>query len=230
VKTFGKSDRGGGATVNDVLLAALGGAFRRYIANLGAGQQAIPKDITACIWVSLSPLNHVYKSFEEVPLKWGNSTLGTVYVKLPLTMPSSAGLKNIPEGVRDMRERTGAPELALESVIAMQILRWLGVLPKLLIRPLWHILSNKISCSTSNVPGPPFHMKWCGSPVQSINFFVPPQGTVSVFATIVTYDGSISIGLSSDPAVMNADELEQISGMLFEAELNEMLGPKKSCA
>jgi len=83
-------------------------------------------------------------------------------------------------------------------------------------------LLNK-QCTRASIP---HEVVWQSCAFRS--FLCSATGTVSVFVTILTYNGTISVGLSSDPAVMNADELEQISGNFFEAELTEILGPKNS--
>ena len=67
------------ATVNDVLLAALAAALRKW----GTVDKGSTKDLdlTSVIWVSKSPMSDQYKSLEERPLEWGNGNLGAVYMR-----------------------------------------------------------------------------------------------------------------------------------------------------
>jgi len=225
LKDFGRSEAGGGATVNDLLLTALGGALRRHCGAASAAHSAaspMPEEITACIWVARAPLAHVYKDFDEVPLKWGNSTLGACYIKIPLHEPTSAD-GPVPAALVDMKARTSAPELMIQALLATKLLGMFGVGPRVLMRPLWRLMCNKISLSTSNVPGPSFDMAWCGAPVNQMVFFVPPQGTISVFLTVITYAGKVTVGMGADGALLSPHALKQITGEFFEAELMRMM-------
>jgi diacylglycerol O-acyltransferase len=225
LKDFGRSEAGGGATINDILLTALGGALRRYCSAASAAESAaplVPEEITACIWVARAPLAHVYKDFDEVPLKWGNSTLGACYIKIPLHEPTSAN-GPVPAALADMKVRTSAPELMIQALLATKFLGMFGVGPRVLMRPLWRLMCNKISISTSNVPGPSFDLAWCGAAIDQMVFFVPPTGTISVFLTVMTYAGKVTVGMGADGALLSPHALKQITGEFFEAELIRMM-------
>jgi len=225
LKDFGRTENGGGATVNDLLLTALGGALRRYFREASAAVTAappVPDEITACIWVSRAPIAHIYKDFDELPLKWGNSTLGACYIKIPLHEPQSDG-SQLPASLADMKSRTSAPELMIQALLATKLLGFFGVGPRVLMRPLWRMMCNKISVSTSNVPGPSFDMAWCDAPVDQMVFFVPPQGTISVFLTVITYAGKVTVGMGADGALISPQVLKKITSEFFEAELMSMI-------
>ena len=51
-------------------------------------------------------------------------------------------------------------------------------------------------------------------------FFVSPQGTVGIFVTIFTFDGKVSVSISSDSTLLDAEEARAISGKLFAEELH----------
>merc|ERR1719261_1164701 len=98
----------------------------------------------------------------------------------------------------------------------------MGWLPAWLGRLVWNTTTNKVSVSMSNVPGPQFAMKWCGGPVSRMLFFVPPTGTVSLFATIATLNGDVTVGLGGDAAVFSDETLEKIAGRYFEEEIKNL--------
>lgn len=206
----------GGATVNDILIAALAGAFRTYAQE---SPTSTPANITTCIWVSLSPLKHVYTSLSEMPLRWGNSTLGACYVPLPV---GSASLEMSPmEAVQAIQETTSSPALMVEAKLMVMLLGLVGMIPKPLISPIWHLVGENISVSMSNVPGPQFPLEWCGMPLGRMLFFMPATGTLS-FVTIGTFNGEVSVGMGTDINLFSQETLSRITGELFEAEIEKL--------
>lgn len=207
-----------GATINDILITALTGALRKHAQT--APNAGLSSDVTACTWVSLSPLKHIYTDFDELPLRWGNSTLGAVYMKLPVG-PQHGQLSSV-ETMGVLRESTSDPSLMVEAGIATKLLSTMGWVPRLICKPLWGPLANKVSVSMSNVPGPQFALEWCGVPVRRMMFFVPPAGSISLFVTIATWDGEVSIGMGVDAKLMSHEALSSITGELFEAEIKQL--------
>ena len=72
----------------------------------------------------------------------------------------------------------------------------------------------------SNLPGPQFPLAFLERPVERMYFFVSPQGTVGIFVTIFTFDGKVSVSISSDSTLRDAEEARAISGKLFAEELH----------
>ena len=83
------------ATVNDVLLAALAGALRRHVLA-GASNRDVNK-IQSVVWVSLLPFRDLFRPASAaaaasaglsdntvLPLTWGDTNLGAVYLELPI--------------------------------------------------------------------------------------------------------------------------------------------------
>lgn len=89
-------------TVNDVILAALGGALSREAHERAQGLRteqekclsnmanilSVPKNLLTAVWISLFPFSNMYKTPEEVPFTFGNSGLGTVYLTVPMCSSS----------------------------------------------------------------------------------------------------------------------------------------------
>lgn len=87
---------------------------------------------------------------------------------------------------------------------------------------LGNAIAYKTTVSMSNIPGPQFPLAFLQCPVERMFFFVSPQGTVGHFVTIFTFDGKISVSISSDSALLNQEEARAITGKLFLEELQEL--------
>jgi hypothetical protein len=212
LKALGKELNG--ASINDILVSAL----TRSLGQYGRQQNSLAPDVLrgAC-WVALAPLKHVYTDFSEVPLVWGNKSLGACYLRFPI-----ASNKTGMESLEEVKSQTADPSLPVEAMVGSKLLKLIGWLPRWIGRAVWNIASNNVSLSMSNLPGPQFPMQWCGAPISRMFFFVPATGTVSLFVTIATFDGDIAVGLGGDGAIFNQEALEEISGKLFQAEIQEM--------
>lgn len=209
----------GGATINDILLSALTGALRSYAEQSPSGGQ-VSDEVTTAVWVSLSPLRHMYTDFSELPLRWGNATLGACY--MPLGVGPAHRRSGPRETLEHLRRSTGDPALMVEAGVATKLMSLFGWLPPVISRPVWVASTNKITVSMSNVPGPQFPMSWLGMPVRNMLFFVPPTGTVSVFVTIASFNGEVTVGMGVDGTLLEPEALEQITGKLFEEEIRKL--------
>lgn len=75
--------------MNDVLLAALAGALRRHVLEQGGGGGGVSA-MKSVVWVSLQPFRDLFRPASELPLTWGDSSLGCVYLTLPIDEPDRA--------------------------------------------------------------------------------------------------------------------------------------------
>eukprot|EP00443_Scrippsiella_acuminata_P058093 CAMPEP_0115571146 /NCGR_PEP_ID=MMETSP0271-20121206/106061_1 /TAXON_ID=71861 /ORGANISM="Scrippsiella trochoidea, Strain CCMP3099" /LENGTH=262 /DNA_ID=CAMNT_0003005699 /DNA_START=1 /DNA_END=790 /DNA_ORIENTATION=+ len=205
----------GGATINDILLAALTGAMRRHAeATPGGG---LASDLTVCSWVSLCPLKHIYTDLSEKPLKWGNSTLGCVYLKFPLG-ERHRELKS-QKTLHHLQNMTKDPALMVEAKSAVDLLSFFGWLPS---KGDLHPADKHRFAVDEQCAGAEFALEWCGLPVKGMLFFMPPSGTISMFATIATWNGKINVGLGVDGSLISQEGLQSICGEFFEAELQQL--------
>ena len=83
-------------------------------------------------------------------------------------------------------------------------------------------IAYKTTVSMSNIPGPQFPLAFLECPVERMFFFVSPQGTVGIFVTIFTFDGSVSVSISSDSTLLDSEEARAITGKLFVEELQAL--------
>eukprot|EP00929_Paragymnodinium_shiwhaense_P094986 TRINITY_DN55911_c0_g1_i1.p1 TRINITY_DN55911_c0_g1~~TRINITY_DN55911_c0_g1_i1.p1 ORF type:complete len:532 (-),score=116.35 TRINITY_DN55911_c0_g1_i1:347-1942(-) len=209
-----------GCTINDVLMAAVSGALRTYAHEATAAGETLPPEITSCCWASLSPLSHIYKDFDEVPFKWGNKSLGIMYV--PLSMGSTPEAITPLEGFKLIHQQTSNPALPAYCYTATAAMCFMGWVPAAVMEPLFPTLGYKPTVSISNVPGPPFSLSWCGVPVKKMAFFVPPAGSLGIFVTMASYAGEVVVGISADGRFLSQEAVARISGDLFEAEVKKL--------
>ncbi len=173
------------AKVNDVLLGAVTGALRYYLASRDESTDA---EITrALIPVNLRPLEQAFEL--------GNR-FGLVFLDLPVGLDDR--LKRVLTVKQQMDEIKGSAE----AVAAFGVLEGLGYVPLSVEDQAVRHFSNKASAVMTNVPGPqePLHMK--GRRVQHIMPWVPRAGHVGLGVSIFSYDGAVRLGIACDAGLI----------------------------
>ena len=188
-----------GATVNDALLASLGGALARLLGASGSVRAFVP--------VNLRPLD------APIPPTLGNR-FGIVLVDLPLGGDDDARLAAVHA---EMDRIKASPE----AMVAFGLIEALGVLPAEVERALVESLfAPKAALVLTNVPGPKTPITLDGVPVTDVGFWVPQTGDVGLGVSLLSYAGRLSVGVSADEAVIDARALVEA----FEDELSRWLG------
>ena len=189
---------GGGATVNDVVLAVSTGALRRLFEHRG---EEPPQELVALVPMSLR------KEGEEGAL--GNR-LATLMVPLPLREADPvARLAAIHEATARLKrsEQARAASLVIEAT---------GFVPPTLNRVLAAAISRPLTWNLviSNVPGPQVPFYLLGRRVLAIHPFVPlsPQHH-ALSIGVVSYDGGVFFGLAGD-----RDLMPDIDGLAADVE------------
>ncbi len=72
------------------------------------------------------------------------------------------------------------------------------------------------------MPGPQFPLAFMGYKMRRMYFFVPPTGTIGIWTTIFSLDGTIAVALSSDGTLMSQTEAQRITSQYFREELEAM--------
>lgn len=217
VKRFSKANE---CTLNDVVLGAIAGALRSFRLRKG---EATTEDPLSVIWVALRPIAEALEpkdpSMVDQP---GNKTLGAVLLKLPVAQDCSGAdrCKAVAQRVDEMK---GSPE----PLLAQKLTGLFGMMPMVLSNKIWDTVSNKVSLSISNVPGPKFDMKWAGATIRDAQVWVPPVGTISTFVLVTTYRDRISLNLGVDGAVFSKDDARFIA-KAFDEELSLITGANPS--
>jgi len=177
---------GRGATVNDLLVAALTGALRGHLA--AAGEPVNRTDVRALVPVNLRPPGAFAPEL-------GNR-FGLVFLALPVharTAESRLG------AVRTrMEELKGSPD----AVVTHAVLGALGAIPRAAEQPIADFFTRRASLVVTNLPGPKRHLHLGGNRIDSVMFWVPHPALLGVGVSILSYAGEVRIGVRADAAVM----------------------------
>lgn len=192
--------RGRGATVNDLLVAAVAGAVRGWLA--AAGDRVDGLTLRALVPVNL-------RAAAPAPGEPLGNRFGLAFLDLPV---GEAALEARAAAVRAagarLRDRP-------DAVAAYAALAAIGRAPAL-TGTATRFFSRKASLVITNVPGPrePLHVG--GSRLEHAMFWVPHPATLGVGVSILSYAGEVRIGVRADVGVMPepADLVRR-----FEAEL-----------
>ncbi len=174
-----------GATVNDVLVAALAGALERY--QLDHDGQAV--DIPTMIPVNLRPMH--------LPLP---RELGNRFALVLLMLPS--GRLDAADRLAETKRRMDVIKRSPEPVITFALILGIGRLGARLSRLLVTFFASKATGITTNVPGPRQARYLAGTRIDSMLGWVPGSGHQTVGTCIFTYAGKVRVGFKVDLAVM----------------------------
>ncbi|MDE0142999.1 MAG: wax ester/triacylglycerol synthase family O-acyltransferase [Caldilineaceae bacterium] len=191
-----------GATVNDVLVAAMAGALRRYVEARGG--DADGKTIRAMVPVDI-------RDPEDTVL---TNRFALVYLPLPVGVADPIGRLFATKRHMDAIKRSP------EALVTYQALAGLGVAPDRIARRVRSYFAGKVSVVLTNVPGPPQKLYFAGKLLDTIVFWVPQSGSIGVGISIFSYGGQVNIGLITDRGL--APDPDTIVAA-FEAEFDDLL-------
>jgi diacylglycerol O-acyltransferase len=170
-----------GCTVNDVLLAAVSGALRRYLERRGA--PAAAPDVHAAVPVDLRR--------PDEPLGLGNR-FGLVFVSLPVSVREPL------ERLFEVRRRMDRLKAGPEAGVALKILGGLGLTSAGLQKTLVELVGAKTTAVITNVPGPRQRVQLAGAAVRGMMFWVPMSGRVGLGVSLLSYAGGVRLGIATD--------------------------------
>ena len=189
-----KDGRGdGGATVNDVILAIVAGALRRFMAGRG---DEVPEHLVALVPVSIRR--------PDEQLELGNR-ISTILVRLPL------GEEDPRRRLEWIREETSRLKESGQARAASLIIEATGWTPPTINRVLSDLTSRPLvfNLVVSNVPGPQMPFYLLGRRMLEVYPFVPlsPQNH-ALSAGVISFEGCVFFGLVGDSRVVaDANEL-----------------------
>ncbi len=204
VKAIGRSR---GATVNDVLLTAMTGALRRFLAE--AEEPVDELTVRAIVPVNLRPIRWI----EEMDDSMGNR-FGLVFLDLPVneTTPDSR--------FQALKERMNALKGSPEAFVSFGILTALGHTSATIEHIVNEVFGRKASLVVTNVPGPREPLYIDGKRLRDVMFWVPHPARLGVGLSILSYAGKVIVGVRTDEAVTkNPGRIVE----LFELEASSML-------
>ncbi len=198
IKTIGKAH---GATINDVLVAAVAGALRRYM--IEAGDDTDAGDVTAMVPVNLRPENDT---------SLGNE-FALVFLSLPVSMADAYDRLMMTKRHMDVLKNSPEPFLVY------QILGVIGTLPGDVAKQTTSWFAAKASAVLTNVPGPRQQIYFAGLPLKDMMFWVPQSGSIGLGISIFSYNGKVMLGLMVDEHLIREPQ-HIIHG--FESELLDL--------
>jgi len=192
-----------GGTVNDVLLAAMTGALRRYLQARGEAVDGL--EIHAAIPVSLrSPGT-------EAAL--GNQ-VGAILLSLPVCLADPA------ERLAVIRRRMDQHKNSLEAPVVLAGLKVFGALPAAVEGPLVDYFCSKLTAVVTNVAGPRQRQYLAGAPVEAFMVWVPKTGGIGLGVSFLSYAGEVGVGVISDAGLV-PDPEAIVAG--FQTEFDALL-------
>ena len=191
-----------GATVNDVLVAAMAGALRRYVEARGDDPEG--KEIRVMVPVDI-------RGPEDTKL---TNRFALVYLPLPIGIADP--INRLFETKRNMDAIKRSPE----ALVTYQAIAGLGVVSDKIARGVRGYYADKVSAVLTNVPGPSQKLYFAGKLLETIVFWVPQSGSIGVGISIFSYGGQVNIGLITDRGL--APDPDRIIAA-FEAEFDSLL-------
>lgn len=190
-----------GATVNDVLVACVAGAFRRYGKSRGEGLRQLQ--------VSM-PVN-VRSSADKLVM---DNKFAAVMLSLPVDIDDSVERIAETKRLMDQLKRSVEPVATFGIVNVM-----LKTLPFRWSAGLIDFFANKCTCVLSNVPGPQKPLYLAGRRLRAMLFWVPQRATVGIGVSLISFDGSLRMGVLADSRLV-AEPSTLVEA--FEAEVEEL--------
>jgi len=193
-----------GAKVNDVLVTAMTGALRTYLAKRGVDVDH--NTLRAIVPVDLRP--------RERALELGNG-FGLVLLELAI------GSKHPLERLRITKAHMDALKRSPEAMAIMTLFNIFGRGPKLLEDVAVDLFGRKASVVMTNVVGSRETLYLAGVPIDRTIFWVPHPGKqLGMGISILSYKGSASLAVISDAHLV--PDPETITAQ-FEREFTSML-------
>lgn len=191
------------ATINDVLLAALGGSLRRYAVDQGFD----PVDLPTMVPVNLRDTD------KPLPAELGN---GFALVLFTLAVEPETARERLKLTKQRMDQIKDSPE----AVLTFGINKAIGSMDPRIARTFVDFFGGKATGVTTNVPGPKHTRYFAGARLEGILGWAPGAGDQSLFTTIFSYDGHVRVGFKTDSTLV-PDPDAIVEG--FHAELAELL-------
>jgi len=182
VKTAG---RRAGATINDVLVAAVTGALREELSR----RDGLSDEVHIMVPFNLRPLD------EPLPRELGND-FALILLGLPV------GIEDRGARLREVKIRMDAIKRSHEGPIAYGMLSAIGMTPPAVEDQLIGFFTDKASAVVTNVPGPREPVYFAGTPVQGVLVWAPCSGSIGMTVSIFSYAGDVTVGFMADIGIV----------------------------
>ena len=192
-----------GAKLNDVLVAVVAGAIRRYLRT----HDALPPIAELRALVPLFLRGH--GDGESL----GNH-FGLVFI------PLLVGIPDPHERVKASKARNDIVKGSPDAMVALEVLAVMGAAGPGVEGLGIDIFTRKASCMITNVPGPTRPLRMAGRRIADMISFAPVAGHVSTGITMVTYAEEVRLGIIADAGRIPDPET---LARACEAELDELI-------
>jgi len=186
-----------GSTVNDLMLAAITSALRRYL----LAHDAPADEVIVIVPVDLRPAG------ASLPAGLGNE-FGLVFVRLP-TGETDPGRRRA-----RIKAQMGQIKTSREAAFVHGMLRWMGQLPAAVQNAWVDAFAGKATAIVTNVAGPRHRVQLAGTPVAGMTGWVPVTGPLGLGFSIISYAGQLTVGLASDTRLL--PDHDRLLGLLNE--------------
>lgn len=194
-----------GATVNDVLMASVSGAFSHYLLDHGS---AAPSRFLVSMPVSV-------RAFAR------SSLCGNFFAPVPLELPAGRGVHG--HRILAVKERMDQLKASSAPLVIYHLQRALiSLLPHNVSRRVIDFLANKCSAVVTNVRGPAQDLTLEGRHLRSLMFWVPQRARIGIGISILSFSGKVQVGVIADEALI-PDPAELIQAFEDEFETLKML-------
>ena len=181
LRTIRRVGRATGCTVNDIMLATIAGALRRYL----AGRGPVPELVRALVPVNLRPPG------APLPRGLGNR-FGLVFVDLPV------GAEARRDRLARVSRQMSQIKASQEGLLVYGGLGMMGQSPVQVQRAWGDLFSARADAVITNVVGPRRRAVLAGRPLRGLIAWVPTSGPIGLGLSIVSYDGSVTVGVTAD--------------------------------
>ncbi len=176
---FREAARAQQVSVNDLLLAATAGGIRAL--SLSTGH--VPRKLRILVPADLRGAQ---------PSHTLGNRLGLLFVTLPVHLADRAArIQAIARQTR--RQKSGATAAA-----TFGFLHLVGAFPRAIAPRAVRLLGNSASAVVTNVPGPRHPLQLGGIDLETVAFWVPQVGRITLGVSLFSYAGGITLGISCD--------------------------------
>jgi WS/DGAT/MGAT family acyltransferase len=185
VKAVGRAAEG---TANDVVLTAVAEGLRALLLERG---EAVSGDEVLKVLVPVS--------LRDVGQRGAlGNRVGALILRLPV------GIADPAERLRAIASATDRLKSRREATTAQLLLAAADLLPARLVGPIAHLTDAQrmVNVIATNVPGPDAPL-WCrGARMLEAFPVVPLGGNLSCSVAILSYDGALTLGVTTDPSLV----------------------------
>lgn len=194
--------RRAGATVNELVLAALSGALRQVLAAAGERVDDLEPRVLVPVNTRLAATHGAL-----------DNAFGLVFLDLPVRHATPA------ERLAQVHTRFETLKHSPDALVALAMLGAMGFLPPAVERLGTTFFARKAAAVVTNVPGPRDPLHLAGHELDRLLFWVPHPATLALGVSIFSYAGRLRIGVRADVAALrDPSELARA----LEAELQAL--------